>query len=66
MAFSPRQMQALMMLFKMNGNQREQLFSSPRSDSSRTPTDCSSSTSGSLSCWFSCFVNYWITLTGTF
>ena len=50
MAFTPQQMQALMMLFKMNGNQREQqLFISPsRSDSSRTLTDCSSATSGSV------------------
>ena len=49
MAFTPQQMQALMMLFKMNGNQREQqlFISPPRSDSSRTLTDCSSATSGS-------------------
>ena len=45
MAFSPRQMQALMLMFKMNGNQLAQLCSSPRSDSTRT--DGASSTSGS-------------------
>ena len=48
MAFSPRQMEALMMMFKMNGNQLAHLFSnSPRSDT--THTDCASSTSGSAS-----------------